>query len=216
MCRIFFWRQPVCRCIKVEADVILCSLHSGVAENRDKLKFKPKLVTGHSKGLNHLFNGVHYASADEALDLEPKGLACEEIQYLETLPKREPCPLCDNPEAVKFLNAKGIEYYPVAKIDLSNFGRVAKRSAEDTGESSSGRPSKAYELAGSSEEMEGVEYDASPARGREGPRAEDTRAEGTRAEGTRAEGTRAEGTRAEGRRAGSAPDESKLASMDWE
>ncbi|KAM0803381.1 hypothetical protein BDR22DRAFT_819092 [Usnea florida] len=196
MCRIFYSRQPVCRCIKVEPGVLFCSLYSGIPENKDKLKSRPKLVTGHSKGLDHLFNGVNYVSADQTLDLEPKGLECEEIHYLEILSKRKrgPCPLCDNPEALKFLKAKGIEYDPVAVIDLSNFQRAGKRRAEDTGQSSSGGPSKASrgmpldKLAGSSDEMEGVEYGASQARGRERSRAEGTRAEGTRAEGTRAEG----------------------------
>ena len=186
---------------------MFCSLYSAIPENKDKLKSKPKLFTGHSKGLDHLFNGVDYISADQTLDLEPKGLDCEEIHYLEKLAKRGECPLCDNPEALKFLKAKGIEYDPVAKIDLSKFQRAGKRRAEDTGESSSGRPSKASigmpldKLVGSSDQMEGVEYGASQARGRER---------------SRAEGTRAEGTRAEGKRAVSDPDESRLASMDWE
>ena len=199
MCRIFHSYQAVCRCVRVDADVVLCSLYTGLPKNRDKLKFNPKLVTMHSKGLDQLFNGVNYMSADQAPNLVLKGLDCEEIELLETPIKRGLCPLCDNPEVLKFLNAKGIEFDPVANIAFSGRqDKAAEASAEDAGESSRGRPLKASrgkslsdKLAGSSDEMEGVEYDASQARGREGPRAE-------------------------GKRAVSEPDEAKLASMDWE
>ena len=198
MCRIFYSYQPGCRCIKVDANVVLCSLYSGLPKNRDKLKFKAKLVTGHSRGLDHLFNGVNYLSADQGCDLVPKGLDCEETEMLETPSERGPCPLCDYSEVLKFLTAKGIEYDPVANIALNDRqDEAAEGSAKDTGESSRGRPLKASrgksvdKLAGSSDEMEGVEFSASQAQGREGPRAE-------------------------GKRAVSEPDESKVASMDWE
>ena len=198
MCQTFHSYQPVCRCIKVEAVVALCSLYSGLPKNKDKLKFNAKLVTGHSKGLDVLFNGVNYMSADQASDVAPEGLDCDEIEWCESPSKRGPCPLCDNPEVLKFLKAKGIEYDPVATIALSDpQDEAAEGSAKDTGESSRGRPLKASrgespdKLAGSSDGMEGVEFTASQARGREGPRAED-------------------------KRAVSEPDKSKLASMDWE
>ena len=198
MCRVFHSYQPVCRCIKVDADVVLCSLYTGLPKNRNKLKFNGKLITGHSKGLDLLFNGINYISAEKAFDLVPKELDCEEIELLESPSKREPCPLCDKPEVLKFLTAKGIEYDPVADIALSDRpDEAAEGSAMDTGEISMGRPSKASrdksldKLAGSSDEMEGVEYSASQARGRGR-------------------------LRAEGKRAVSAPDASKIASMDWE
>ena len=223
MCQTFHSYQPVCRCIKVEAVVALCSRYSELPKNRDKKKFNAKLVTGHSKGLDQLFNGVNYMSVDQASDVAPEGLDCDDIEWCESPSKRGPCPLCDNPEVLKFLKAKGIEYDPVANLALSDRqDEAADGSAEDTGESSRGRSLKASrgkslaKLAGSSDEMEGVEYGASQARGREGPRAEGKGAEGKRAEGKRAEGKRAEGKRAEGKRAVSEPDESKLASMDWE
>lgn len=203
MCQTFHSYQPVCHCIKVEAVVALCLPYSGLPENKDKPKFNAKLVTGHSKGLDHLFNGVNYMSVDRASDLAPEGLDCDDIEWCESPSKRGPCPLCDNPEVLKFLKAKGIEYDPVANLALSDRqDEVAEGSAKDTGESSRGRPLKASgdksldKLAGSSDAMEGLEYDASQARGREGPRAE--------------------GKGAEGKRAVSEPDESKLASMDWE
>ena len=209
MCQTFHSYQPVCRCIKVEAVVALCSPYSGLPKNKDKLlKFNVKLITGRSKGLDQLFNGVNYMSADRASEVAPEGLDCENIEWCESPSKGGQCPLCDNPEVLRFLKAKGIPYDPAAPIALSDRqDEAAEGSAKDTGESSRGRPLKAPrgklldKLADSSGEMEGVEYAASQARGGEGPRAESKVAEGKRAEG---------------KRAVSEPDESKLASMDWE
>ena len=198
MCQTFHSYQPVCRCIKVEAVVVICAVYSDLPKNKDKLKFNPKLVTAHSKGLDVLFNGVNYMSADQASDVAPEGLDCDEIEWCESPSKRGPCPLCDNPEVLKFLKAKGIEYDPVADLALNDRqDEAAEGSAKDTGESSKGRSLKASrgksldKLAGSSDGMEGVEYSAKQARGSEGPRAE-------------------------GKRAVGEPDESKLASMEWE
>ena len=223
MCRVFHSSQPVCRCVKIGADVVLCSLYTGLPKNRDKLKFNVKLVTGHSKGLDQLFNGVDYVSADQAPDKTPKGLDCEEIELLETPSKRGLCPLCDNPEVLKFLNAKGVAYDPVANIAFEDGqDKAAEGSAKDAGESSRGRPLKASrgksldKLASSSDEMEGVEYNASQAREREMEGVEYNASQAREREGPRAEGKRAEGKRAEGKRAVSEPDESKIASMDWE
>ena len=198
MCHTFHSYQPVCHCIKVEANVILCSLYSGLPANKDKMKFNAKLITGHSRGLDLLFNGVNYMSAEKVYDLAPNGLDCPEIAPHDEASKHEPCPLCDSPGVLKFLKAKGIEYDPVADIALiDRQAEAAEGSAEDTNESSRGRPLKVSrgesldKLAGSSTEMEGVEDSASQARKREGQREE-------------------------GESSGSGLRESKSASMGWD
>ena len=241
MCRTFHSYQPDCHCINVHKDVVLCSLYSGLPENRDKMKFNAKLITGHARGLDHLFNGVNYMSADQAYDLMPQGLECPEVVLHEEESKRGPCPLCENPGVLKFLAAKGIQYDPEADIALiDRQDEAAEGSAEDPGESSRGRPSKASRgeplkesrgkplkqvrfepldnLAGSSDEMEGVDDSASQARvwGESLDKLEGSSEEMEGVEDSASRSRDWKGHREKGERSGGGPDEWKSASMMWD
>ena len=133
MCIAYFSQQPLCDCIYSSEVVRLCSLFTGLRENRDKTSFSPKLVTSRCQSLNLYFNGVNYVSVDvEDYDLLPNGLDCPEVELVEEVGKPGRCPLCDSQGVSKFLKAKGIECTPKAAHDPQD--KAGEEVAEDAGE----------------------------------------------------------------------------------
>lgn len=129
MCITYFSQQPICDCIYSSAVVRLCSLFTGLPENRDKTFFSPKLVTSRCQGLSLYFNGVNYVSVDiEGYDMVPNGLDCPEVELVEEVGEPGRCPLCDSQAVSKFLKAKGIECTPKAAHDPQ--GKAAEKSVE--------------------------------------------------------------------------------------
>lgn len=137
MCIVYYARQPVCDCVYVSGTIVLCSLFTGLAENRKRTAFSPKLLTGHCQDLDLFFNGVDYMSVDmKHYDIVPNGLDCPELETCEATGETGRCPLCDSRGVLKFLKAKGIEYTSVrvkAAHDLRD--RAAEGGAEDAGKS---------------------------------------------------------------------------------
>lgn len=119
---------------------MLCSLFSGLPENRDKTSFNPKLLTAHYQSLDLFFNGVNYMSVDLKYDIVPNGLDCPEIEQYEEKGTLGQCPLCDSQGALKFLKARGFEYTPVAdKAARDLRDKAAEGGAEDAREEVAGK-----------------------------------------------------------------------------
>lgn len=172
MCIVYYAQQPVCDCIYVSGTVVLCSLFPGLAENRNRTAFSPKLLTGHCQDLDLFFNGVDYMSVDiKHYDIVPNGLDCPELESCEATGETGRCPLCDSRGVLKFLKAKGIEYTSVrvkAAHDLRD--RAVEGVAEGAGEKAAGKSversvgESADRPVGSSREKGGVVDKANRAR----------------------------------------------------
>lgn len=115
MCIAYFCQQPGCDCIYASGVVEVCPLFGRHPDNEGTTYFNPKLLTGRCTGLDLLFNGVNYRSVDvEGYDMLPNGLDCPDVECTELAGEAGQCPLCDSPEALKFLKVKGVEHESVA------------------------------------------------------------------------------------------------------
>ena len=117
MCISYYQKQPGCDCTYATGTVDVCSLFESLPENKNRTSFRPKLVTSNCRELNLLFNGIDYVSVDvgEVKDVVPNGLECEDVRRCEEI--QEPpgrCPLCDEPEVLRFLKARGVQFLGVA------------------------------------------------------------------------------------------------------
>ena len=64
MCKVRFYRLPICRCIYISGDVTFYSLFRDLLANRNKATFNPQLITAHCEGMELFFNGIDYVSHD--------------------------------------------------------------------------------------------------------------------------------------------------------
>ncbi len=125
--------------------VRLCSRFTALP---NKTTFSPKLVTEHCQGLNLYFVGFNYVSFDvEACDLVPDGLDCPELELEEVPGEPGDCPLCNSPDVLKFLKAKGIEYTPDPWGELRD--EAEEGPVDDAGDRAKG---KAAERSGGESE----------------------------------------------------------------
>lgn len=205
MCISYYHKQPKCDCTYATGTVETCALFKSLPKNRNRVSFRPKLVTSHCRDLNILFNGVDYVSVDVENDEEvvPNGLECEDLRLCRESKPPGLCPLCDEAEVVRFLTLKGVEFLFPGVAD-----EVTRDAQKEEGEGvAEGAGGKAAGKSGEGSVGESADEVVGTSSGKEGPVATANRAQ-EMVEGKR----RRPGV--ERRRSGLA--ESTSASMGWD